>query len=68
MLLVRDVAVVRPQFGSDSYYAHRAAGAADVTAAAAAGARRDVDTLSDLRAAAALGVGPATTAVLPRTL
>jgi len=55
-----------PRFGPDSARRHSAAGAVDVTAAADARVRRDVDTLDDLAAAVALGCGPATTALLGR--
>ncbi|GGK29248.1 2-phospho-L-lactate guanylyltransferase [Pilimelia terevasa] len=57
---------LRPAFGARSRLRHRAAGAADLTARLSApGLRRDVDTLADLRAAVALGVGPATAQAWP---
>jgi 2-phospho-L-lactate guanylyltransferase len=56
----------RPAFGVDSRSAHAALGAVDLSASAGASVRRDVDTLADLRAAAGLGCGPATTELLAR--
>jgi len=56
----------RPGFGPRSRDRHRASGAAELgpDALRLSGMRRDVDTIEDLRRAAALGVGPRTTAVL----
>lgn len=51
-----------PSFGVDSALAHRDAGALAVPGDLAS-LRRDVDDLEDLRAAVALGVGPATARV-----
>ncbi len=48
-----------PRFGADSARAHAAAGAAPVPGELA-GLRQDVDDVVSLRAAIALGVGPAT--------
>ncbi|MHB8339608.1 MAG: 2-phospho-L-lactate guanylyltransferase [Mycobacteriales bacterium] len=45
-------------FEGASHSAHTRSGAADLTRGAAAGLRRDVDTVPDLEAAARLGVGP----------
>jgi 2-phospho-L-lactate guanylyltransferase len=59
-------AALRPAFGGDSRAAHVASGARDLTAVAGQSLRRDVDTVADLRAAHALGCGPATTEVLAR--
>jgi len=53
----------RPAFGIDSLQAHLAAGALAFSGAAPS-IRRDVDTLEDLWAAVALGVGPHTAAVV----
>jgi 2-phospho-L-lactate guanylyltransferase len=53
-----------PAYGADSFAAHVAAGAVDITTAAAESVRRDVDTVEALRAAMQLGVGPATRAVI----
>lgn len=53
-----------PLYGEESLRRHLAAGAADLTAAADAGLRCDVDTVADLMAAVSLGVGPATGAVV----
>jgi 2-phospho-L-lactate guanylyltransferase len=50
-----------PEFGVDSALAHRDAGGLAVPGELAS-LRRDVDDLDDLRAAVALGVGPATAA------
>jgi 2-phospho-L-lactate/phosphoenolpyruvate guanylyltransferase len=58
---------LRPEFGPASRAAHVRSGARDLTGAlggAVPGLRRDVDTLADLRAALALGVGPATARIL----
>lgn len=55
-----------PAFGRGSRAAHVAEGAWDLTAAAAAGMRRDVDTPSDLLAARELGLGERTRWVLTR--
>jgi 2-phospho-L-lactate guanylyltransferase len=55
-----------PAFGPGSRAAHVAAGARDLTGAAAAGMRRDVDTPSDLLVARGLGVGERTRWVLTR--
>ena len=56
-----------PRFGVDSAAAH-AAGGAEPVAGTLAGLRQDVDDLISLRAAVALGVGPATRAALPFAL
>jgi 2-phospho-L-lactate guanylyltransferase len=59
---------LRPRFGPASAAAHVADGAVLLAGGTDAwpGLLRDVDTEEDLRAAAALGVGPRTTAVLER--
>lgn len=55
----------RPRFGPLSRGRHLADGAAEIAAGQQlAGLRRDVDTVDDLRLAAALGLGPRTLAVL----
>lgn len=55
----------RPRFGPLSRRQHLAAGAAEIAGRGQlAGLRRDVDTVSDLRLAASLGLGPRTLAVL----
>lgn len=66
LLTARDVDAFAPRFGARSRQAHVDNGAYDLTAAAAASLRRDVDTLDDLRSAVELGVGPATAAALRR--
>jgi 2-phospho-L-lactate/phosphoenolpyruvate guanylyltransferase len=53
-----------PRFGVGSAARHGAAGAARLDLPASAGLRRDVDTAADLRLAAAIGLGPRTTALL----
>jgi 2-phospho-L-lactate guanylyltransferase len=63
-----------PQFGPGSRERHLAAGTVDLTEAAMtagdpttrelAGLRRDVDTIDDLRAAAKIGLGPRTRALV----
>lgn len=68
MLLIRENSHVEPRFGAASRSAHEAAGSLDITAVAPVRARRDVDTLEDLQAAAALSVGAATAALLPAVL
>ncbi|WP_280383178.1 2-phospho-L-lactate guanylyltransferase [Nocardia wallacei] len=63
-LLVRDgSAPLAPRFGPDSARRHIASGAKDLEGDWP-GLRLDVDTEDDLHRAAALGVGPATAAVL----
>jgi 2-phospho-L-lactate guanylyltransferase len=52
-----------PRFGDGSGAAHRTAGAEPVDGALET-LRRDVDSLADLRAAAALGLGPRTAGVV----
>jgi 2-phospho-L-lactate/phosphoenolpyruvate guanylyltransferase len=60
----------RPQFGPASRDRHLAAGAVEITATADSdatglvGLRRDVDTVDDLRAAAKIGLGERTAALL----
>jgi 2-phospho-L-lactate/phosphoenolpyruvate guanylyltransferase len=59
----------RPHFGIGSKDQHRAAGAVEIdleelAAAQPAGLRQDVDTIDDLRQAAAIGVGPRTATLL----
>jgi 2-phospho-L-lactate guanylyltransferase len=49
-----------PGFGGASRARHLASGAAEITIPAAPSVRQDVDTLEDLAAAMALGVGPHT--------
>lgn len=69
-----DAPTFRPSFGEQSAQRHRDYGAVDLTAdsqssdARWAGLRRDVDTTSDLTEAIALGVGPATRAVVETEL
>lgn len=53
-----------PAFGEGSLAAHCAAGAVDLSDAAATSVRQDVDTVEELRRAATLSVGPRTAAVL----
>jgi 2-phospho-L-lactate/phosphoenolpyruvate guanylyltransferase len=54
----------RPRFGPASRRRHLDGGAAEIASAVLTGLRRDVDTVDDLRAAAAIGVGPHTRAEL----
>lgn len=63
--LAPDLAAFAPAFGGSSRSAHRDLGGLEVGAAAAT-VRRDVDTPEDLVAARALGLGPATAALLDR--
>jgi 2-phospho-L-lactate/phosphoenolpyruvate guanylyltransferase len=53
-------AAFRPAFGLASRARHAAGGAAELELTGIPGLRRDVDTPADLRAAAALGLGPRT--------
>lgn len=55
---------LRPAFGSNSQAAHTATGAVEL-AGDWPSLRRDVDTATDLSAAAALGLGPHTAALFP---
>jgi 2-phospho-L-lactate guanylyltransferase len=54
----------RPAFGPGSRDRHRAAGAAELDLPELRGLRQDVDTPGDLEVAAALGLGPRTSAAL----
>jgi 2-phospho-L-lactate guanylyltransferase len=67
LLTARTGPLLRPAYGPGSRARHAAQGAVDLTdtlAGVTEGLRRDVDTTDDLEAATALGVGPATSAVL----
>lgn len=61
----RPGAVFAPAFGPHSRARHRADGVLEATPDGIDGVRRDVDTIDDLRAALALGVGPRTASVAP---
>jgi 2-phospho-L-lactate/phosphoenolpyruvate guanylyltransferase len=52
-----------PQFGPRSRALHVQAGATEITPPGIVGLRQDVDTLADLRAAAAIGLGRRTSAL-----
>lgn len=65
LLTAQPGTVLRPAFGPGSARRH-AAGAVEL-ASAGPGLRHDVDTADDLAAAAELGLGPATSAVLAET-
>jgi 2-phospho-L-lactate guanylyltransferase len=67
LLCARSASLFTPKFGIASLAAHVAAGAVDLTAAAPESVRRDVDTIDDLRAAVAIGVGPATAKAIEAT-
>ena len=54
-----------PRFGPSSRAVHVAAGVEQLTLGAWPSLERDVDTMDDLRAAVALGVGPATARLAP---
>jgi 2-phospho-L-lactate guanylyltransferase len=58
----------RPAFGPGSAARHAARGAAELGLPGIGGLRQDVDTAEDLSRAAALGLGPRTTAVAARLL
>ncbi|MCA1217936.1 MULTISPECIES: 2-phospho-L-lactate guanylyltransferase [unclassified Streptomyces] len=49
---------LRPAFGGPSRLRHRAGGAVEIPLSGVDSVRQDVDTASDLRTAAALGLGP----------
>ena len=59
---------VRPALGAGSGARHAAGGAAELGLPGIGGLRQDVDTAEDLSRAAALGLGPRTTAVAARLL
>ncbi|HYK32802.1 MAG TPA: 2-phospho-L-lactate guanylyltransferase [Streptosporangiaceae bacterium] len=59
----RSASYFRPQFGPRSRSLHLRAGATELSLPGIAGLRQDVDTLADLRAAAAIGLGRRTTAL-----
>jgi 2-phospho-L-lactate guanylyltransferase len=63
LLMCAPSAPLRPRFGVGSAAAHAAMGAVRLDGPWP-GLRRDVDTTDDLREAAALGLGPATSAVV----
>jgi 2-phospho-L-lactate/phosphoenolpyruvate guanylyltransferase len=54
----------RPRFGPASRRRHLDGGAAEIQSGVLTGLRRDVDTVDDLRKAAAIGLGPRTRAEL----
>jgi 2-phospho-L-lactate guanylyltransferase len=54
----------RPLFGPESRQRHARAGAVEISVPASSGLRQDVDTLADLRAAAGLGLGPRSAALV----
>ncbi|WP_082801748.1 2-phospho-L-lactate guanylyltransferase [Herbidospora cretacea] len=60
---VRPGVPFRPRFGGESRARHLAGGAKELCLEDVDSVRRDVDTIEDLRAAAALGLGPRTAAV-----
>lgn len=64
MLTLHPGTETEPRFGPGSHAAHRAAGLHALDVPPGSTLRRDVDTLADLAAAAALGVGPHTQAAL----
>lgn len=64
MLTVGPSAELEPRFGTGSAAAHRALGHVPLDVPAASTLRRDVDVPADLRAAAALPLGPRTTALI----
>ena len=53
----------RPSFGPASRQRHRENGAAELDLSGICGLRQDVDTMSDLRSAARIGLGPRSAAV-----
>jgi 2-phospho-L-lactate guanylyltransferase len=65
LLAAATAAALVPRFGADSANAHARSGAVELSGDWP-GLRLDVDTVADLADAAALGLGPASTAVLAR--
>lgn len=65
LVTARAGAPLEPAFGPGSATRHRAAGFVELEIAATSTLRRDVDTLAQLDAAAALGLGPRTAALRP---
>src|SRR5690606_31643972 len=63
---VRPGVAFRPRFGGESRAKHLAGGAKELAVDGIPSVRRDVDTVADLLEALALGVGPATAALVPR--
>jgi 2-phospho-L-lactate/phosphoenolpyruvate guanylyltransferase len=64
LLAATAVELFRPAFGPGSRARHVGGGATDLTAVAGQSLRRDVDTLADLAAATALGLGPESSRVV----
>lgn len=64
LLAATDVDLFRPEFGPGSRDRHVAGGAVDLTDSAGLSLRCDVDTLADLAAARAIGLGPESSRVL----
>lgn len=64
LLAAAEASRFRPMFGADSRARHVASGAVDLSGSAGSSLRSDVDTMADLTAAHALGLGPATTRVV----
>lgn len=64
LLLARRPRDFAPAFGPGSAVAHAGLGAAELPIAGITSLRRDVDTAEDLRAAVAMGVGPATARIV----
>ncbi|AXK37268.1 2-phospho-L-lactate guanylyltransferase [Streptomyces armeniacus] len=68
LLSARPPHALAPHFGERSRARHLASGAVELTLRDVPGARQDVDTADDLRAALALGVGGYSAAAAARTL
>ncbi len=68
LLAAREGSTFSPAFEGPSRNRHLALGARELAVAGTGTVRRDVDTPEDLRAAAALGVGPRTRSLLDRLL
>ncbi len=66
LLAAQGLPSFEPHFGLASATAHRASGAHELTVPGLASLRRDVDTEQDLYEAVALGLGPASSAVVAR--
>ena len=64
LLCAKSAALFAPRFGVQSFAAHVAAGATDLTDLAPESVRRDVDTVDALSGAVDLGVGAATRVAL----
>lgn len=68
LVTARGGAVWTSSFGADSAARHRLLGCSDLAVPSDSGLRRDVDTIEQLKEAAALGLGPRTAALVTAEL